>query len=50
MSSNFQALKNKEKMLKKAAEILRVNDVDLPKVVDRFLREIEEMNHKLASE
>lgn len=45
----FLALKNKEILLKKAAEILRVNDSDLPRVVDRFLKEIEEMNKKLKS-
>lgn len=43
----FLVLKNKEKLLRKASEILRVNDVDLPRVVDRFLKEIEEMNKKL---
>ena len=37
-------LKEKEKLLKKAAEILRVEDKDLPRVIDRFLKEIEEMN------
>lgn len=42
----FLTLKNKEKLLKKAAEILGVNDVDLPRVVDRFLKEIEEMNSR----
>ena len=49
MASNggFIALKRKEKLLKKAAEILSVNDIDLPRVIDRFLKEIEEMNKKL---
>jgi len=42
----FLVLKNKEKLLRKAAEVLRVSDVDLPRVVDRFLKEIEEMNKK----
>lgn len=45
----FVDLKNKEKILKKAAEILRVEDKDLPKVIDRFLREIEEMKQKLKN-
>jgi hypothetical protein len=43
----FLVLKNKEKLLRKATEVLRVNDVDLPRVVDRFLKEIEDMNKKL---
>jgi len=46
---SFLSLKKKEKLLKKAAEILRVNDVDLPRVVERFLKEIEEMNRKLKA-
>lgn len=44
--SKIQVLNEKEKILKKAAEILRVNDIDLPRVVDRFLKEIEEMSKK----
>ena len=44
--SQIQTLNEKEKILKKAAEILRVNGMDLPRVVDRFLKEIEEMNKK----
>ena len=36
----FFELKKKEKLLKHAAEILRVEDKDLPKVVERFLKEI----------
>ena len=47
--AQFLALKEKERLLKQAAEILRINDVDLPKVVDRFLKEIEEMNEKLKA-
>jgi len=42
-------LKKKEKILKKATEILRVEERDLPKVVERFLREINEMNLRLSS-
>lgn len=38
----FLELKEKEKLLKKAAEILRVEDKDLPRVVDRFLKDISE--------
>ncbi|MBI4009601.1 MAG: hypothetical protein HY361_00195 [Candidatus Aenigmarchaeota archaeon] len=46
-TGEFLNLKKKEKLLKKAAEILSVNDVDLPRVVERFLKDIEEMNKKL---
>lgn len=42
----WEELKKKEKLLKKAAEILRVEDKDLPRVIDRFLKEIEEMSKK----
>ena len=39
----FLELKEKEKLLREAAEILRVDEKDLPRVVERFLKEIEEM-------
>ena len=42
----WEELKKKEKLLKKAAEILRVEDKDLPRVVDRFMKEVEEMSQK----
>ncbi|MEM5801902.1 MAG: hypothetical protein QXQ18_00750 [Candidatus Aenigmatarchaeota archaeon] len=45
----FKKLKHKEKILKKAAEILRVEDKDLPRVVERFQNEIEEMKTILES-
>ena len=38
----WYALKKKEKLLKKAAEILRVEERDLPRTVHRFLKEIKE--------
>jgi len=41
-------LKRKEKILKKASEILRVEEKDLPKVIERFVREINEMNLLLS--
>lgn len=41
----WEELKEKEKLLKKAAEILRVEEKDLPRVVDRFLKEIKEMEN-----
>jgi alanyl-tRNA synthetase len=43
----LQELKKKEKLLKKAAEILRVGEKDLPRVVERFKKEIDEMDRKL---
>ncbi|MBI2084744.1 MAG: hypothetical protein HYT70_04010 [Candidatus Aenigmarchaeota archaeon] len=39
----WESLKRKEKILKKAAEILRVEEKDLPRVIDRFMKEVEEM-------
>lgn len=39
----FTKLKKKEKLLKKAADILHVEEKDLPRVIERFLRELEEM-------
>lgn len=39
----FLRLKKKEKILKEAADILRVEEKDLPRVLDRFLKEIAEM-------
>ena len=48
--SEWQELKKKERILKKAAEILRVEEKDLPKVIERFLREINEMNLRLSGE
>ncbi len=43
----FYELKQKDKILRKAAEILRVEPKDLPRVIKRFLKEIEEMNEKI---
>jgi hypothetical protein len=42
-------LKKKEKILKEATEILRVEEKDLPRVIERFKREIKEMEEKLQS-
>ena len=47
--SQIQILNEKEKILKKAAEVLHVNDTDLSRVVERFLKEIEEMKKKQAN-
>jgi alanyl-tRNA synthetase len=43
----WNKLKKKEKLLKKAAGILRVEEKDLPRVVERFQKEIKEMEEKL---
>jgi hypothetical protein len=40
-------LLEKEKILREASKILRVREEDLPRVIDRFLKEIEEMKEKL---
>lgn len=37
-----------EKILKRAAQILRVEDKDLPRVVKRFKKEVEEMKEELG--
>jgi len=39
----FQELKQKEKLLKSAAEKLKVEEKDLPRVIKRFQDEIEKM-------
>ena len=46
MSSNWEKLNEKEKILREAARILSVEEKDLPRVVERFLKEIEEMKSK----
>ena len=43
----WKNLKKKSKILEKAAEILRVEEKDLPRVVERFQKEIKEMEEKL---
>ena len=45
----LKELKKKEKLLSQAAEIVRVQEKDLPRVVRRFLDEIKEMDKKLKS-
>jgi len=40
-------LKKKEKILKQSSEILRVEPQDLPRVIQRFINEIKEMDEKL---
>ena len=43
----WKELKKKEKLLKEAAQLLRVPEKELPNVVRRFKKEIEEMEKKL---
>lgn len=44
--NEFERLNEKEKLLRKAAEILNIPEKDLPRVVERFLKEIEEMRSR----
>jgi len=39
----WEELKRKERLLRQAAAVLSVGEKDLPRVVERFLKEIEEM-------
>lgn len=41
--SELDKLDKKEKILREAAKILSVDEKDLPRVIDRFLKEISEM-------
>jgi alanyl-tRNA synthetase len=43
----LKILKNKQKLLIQAAEILKVQEKDLPRVVKRFLDEIKELDERL---
>lgn len=43
----WKELKKKEEILKKIAEIFRVEEKDLPRVIERFLKETKEMEEKL---
>ncbi len=43
----WKELKRKEKLLKEAADILRVEPQDLPRVIERFVNEVKEMDEKL---
>lgn len=49
MKMGFFELRKKDKILKKAAEILKVEPKDLPRVLKRFLNEIDEANKKIQS-
>ena len=43
MSEEFNELKRKYKILREAARVFRVEDKDLPRVIERFKKELEEM-------
>ena len=43
---DWEQLNRKEKILKEAARILSVSEKDLPRVVERFMNEIKEMDSK----
>jgi transposase-like protein len=43
----LKELKKKDILLRQAAEFLKVQEADLPRVVKRFLDEIEEMDKQL---
>jgi len=43
----LKILKNKQKLLSQAAETLKVQEKDLPRVVKRFLDEIKEFDERL---
>lgn len=45
--NEWAELKRKEEILKKIAEIFRVEEKDVPRVVKRFIKEIEEMEKRL---
>lgn len=40
----WENLKKKVKILKNAAEVLRVEEKDLPRVIDRFMKELNDMS------
>jgi len=43
----LKELKKKEKLLRQAAETIKVQEKDLPRVVKRFLDELKEINRKI---
>jgi alanyl-tRNA synthetase len=43
----LKSLKNKKKLLDQAAEVLKVEEKDLPRVVKRFLDEIKQFDERL---
>jgi len=49
MLEEFNELKRKYKILREAAKVFRVEDKDLPRVVERFKKELEEMRKRLTN-
>jgi len=45
----LKKLKKKEKLLRQAAESIKVQEKDLPRVVKRFLDELKEFNKKIKN-
>jgi len=45
----IKKLKKKEKLLRQAAEAIKVQEKDLPRVVKRFLDELKEINRKIKN-
>ena len=45
--NEWKELKEKEKLLKEAARSLKVDETELPNVVKRFNRELEEMEESI---
>jgi len=43
----WQELKRKEKLLKQALKVFKVEPKDLPRVISRFLREVNEMEKEI---
>jgi len=43
----WKELKRKEKLLRQSSDILKVESQDLPRVIQRFVNEIKEMDEKL---
>jgi uncharacterized coiled-coil DUF342 family protein len=43
MNEEFEELRRKLKILREAAKVFRVEDKDLPRVIERFKKELEEM-------
>lgn len=49
MPEEFNELKRKYKILREAARVFRVEDKDLPRVIERFKKELEEMKRRLTN-
>jgi archaellum component FlaC len=43
VNEEFEKLKRKFQILKEAANVFRVKEEDLPRVIERFKKELEEM-------